>query len=232
MLFKNENDALHFRSTVYEKVFLFSPNKDLTVTISVDPAVEARLSETILVVHFTRDEDSPPETPRAMSGVTELYDNSNLFKYQRLEHVNYFRSIYKADRAHLIDKGLCDKGQRFSKFYENENNFLALSKEVHAWFDGLHDVKEKIPFFNLAVKDVSPPDPMNEFRHRVTLEIEAYNVDASQLLFRKLKEGSKVIDDTHAETFVYVENPEEFKVCIRWKADKINRLWNFTPAVE
>ena len=62
--------------------------------------------------------------------------------------------------------------------------------------------------------------------------MEAYNEETARLLFPRLKDGSKHINDTQAETFVYVLDPEEFRVCLSKKNDKIDSLWNFTPAVE
>ena len=233
VLFENKSDALHFRSSVYRTVSSVSPHGDLNVKLSIDPALDAELDETILVGHFKHDKDSPPDTPRPLSGVTELYDTSTLFRYQRLEDERFFGGLYKADRAHLIDKPLCEKGKRFAKFQDNENNFLALSKEVYCWFDALSNVSDKIPFFKLMIKHVSSdPDPANDYRYRVLLTVEAYNVETARLLFSRLKHGSTQITDTQAETFVYVLNPDEFRVCLAWKEAKIDSLWNFTPAVE
>ena len=201
VLFEQKSDALHFRAAVYENVSTVSPQSDLTIYLSVEPASDAVLDDSILVGHFQPDNDSPPETPRPLSGVTELYDTSPLFKYQRLEHERLFGGLYKADRAHLIDKPFCEKGKQFAKFQNNENNFLALSKEVHCWFDALSNVSEKIPFFKLLIKNFSSsPDPANDYRYRVLLTVEEYNVETARLLFPRLKDGSIVIDDTHAET--------------------------------
>ena len=233
VLFKKESDALHFRSAVHRNVSTVSPCSDLTLSLVVEPAPDAVLDESILVGHFIPDNDSPAETPRSLSGVTELFDVSPLFRYQRLEDERYFGSLYKADRAHLIDKPLCEKGKRFSKFQDNQNNFLALSKEVHCWFDAISNVHEKIPFFKLVVKHVSSnQDPENDYRYRVSIIVEAYNTETARLLFPRLKAGSTVINDTQVETFVYVSDPFEFGVCLSWKSDKIDALWNFTPAVE
>jgi hypothetical protein len=185
------------------------------------------------VGHFNRDEDSPPEAPRELSGVTELFDDSPLFRYQRLEHVKFFGSRFKPDRAHLIDKPLCQKGKSYARFKDNENNFLALSKLVHCWFDGLTNVKDQFPFFKLLIKHVSSNrDPANDLRYRVLLTVEAYDSECARLLFPRLKEGSTVVNDTQAETFIHVKNPEEFRECLAVKNYKIDSIWNFPPAVD
>jgi hypothetical protein len=233
VLFEQRSDALHFRAAVYENVDMVSPQGELAVSLSVDLASDAVLDEMVLVRHYVREDHSPPDTPRPLSGVTELFDTSLLFRYQRLEDERYFGGLYKADRAHLIDKPLCEKIKRFAKFQDNENNFLALSKEVHCWFDALSNVSENIPFFKLFIKHVSSnQDPANDFRYRVLLTVEAYNAETARLFFPRLKDGSLVVNDTQAETFVYVLNPEEFHVCLSWKNNKIDSLWHFTPAVE
>ena len=231
VLFEQKSEALHFRSVVFKNAAINSPNGDLKVSLSVEFAAGATLDEQILRIHYEKDEDSPAETPRE-SIATELFDTSPLFQYQRLEDARYFGSMYKADRAHLIDKGLCAKGAQFSK-YDNDNNLLALSKEVHCWFDALSNVSDKMPFFKLQIKMVSQnPDPANDFRYRVTLSVRAYSSETARLLFPRLKDGSTTIDDTTAETFVYVTNPEEFGFCVGWKAVKIDKTWEWAPAVE
>ncbi|KAJ3320831.1 hypothetical protein HDV06_004842, partial [Boothiomyces sp. JEL0866] len=141
---------------------------------------KAELDETFLVGHFQPDED----TRRDASVITELDETSPLFKYQRLEDERFFNTMYKADRAHLIDKGLCEQGKQYAKFYNNENNFLALSKEVYAWFAALADSEDHIPFFKLVIKEVSPTatlDAFNQLRYRVILIVEAYNEDTARL---------------------------------------------------
>jgi hypothetical protein len=122
--FKNESEALHLQAAVIENVGIASPRGDLSVDVSVDPASNVVLDGIIFVGDYKPDKDSPPETPRSVSRVTELYDTSPLFKYQRLENELNFYGIYKADRAHLIDKPLCEKGKQFAKFQDNENDRL------------------------------------------------------------------------------------------------------------
>lgn len=226
VLFENKDYAYRFRATVYENVSLVSPNKDVIPDVSVESAVGAELDETILVGHYKPDDDSPPETPRE-SVVSELFDQSPLFQYQRLEHEKFFGSVYKADRAHLIDKPLCEKGKPFARYQNNENNYLALSKDVHCLFDGLTNCSERNPLFNLKIQSVSEtPDPANSYRYRVDLNVEAYNVEAAGILFFRLKDGSVRLSDTTMGTFVYVSNPDDFRVCLNWKAEKIDRAWS------
>lgn len=233
VLFENKDNALHFRAAVYENVGTFSPQGYLIVSLSVELDSDAVLDEMILIGHYSYDDDSPPDTPGRLSEVTELFDTSPLFQYQRLERAALFGGRFKADRAHLIDKPYCEKGKQFAKFQDNENNFLALSKDVHCWFDGLVNCKEKVPYFKLLIKHVSSEsDPANDHRYRVELTVEAYDNESARLLFPRLKDGSSVVGDLQAKTFVYVKNPEEFRVCLSWKNDKIESLWNFTSAVE
>jgi hypothetical protein len=192
VLFEQRSDALHFRAAVYENVGTVSPQGNLTVSVSVDLALDAVLDEMILVGHYVHDDDSPPDTPRR-SVVTELYDTSPLFQYQRLKHADLFGGRFRADRAHLIDKPLCEKGKQFAKFQDNDNNFLALSKDVHCWFDGLVNCKEKVPYFKLLIKYVSKEsDPANDHRYRVELTVEAYDNESARLLFQSLKDCSSV----------------------------------------
>jgi hypothetical protein len=162
-----------------------------------------------------------------------LSDTSDLFKYQRLEDEKWFRTCWKAQRAHLIDKTLCEKGKRFAKYGDDENNFIALSNDVHCWFDAIGQVKDGIPFFNLDIKTVAKnPDPSNNFRYRVDLVVNAYDVERAELLFPRLKYGSTIINDLVAETFIYVLNPDDFRVCLEWKKQIIEGIWSFKAAVD
>ena len=63
VLFKNEDNALHFRAALYEVVGSVSPQGELTISLSVDLASDAVLDEMILVGHYVHDDDSPPDTP-------------------------------------------------------------------------------------------------------------------------------------------------------------------------
>jgi hypothetical protein len=60
----------------------------------------------------------------------------------------------------------------------------------------------------------SDPDPANDHRYRVDLIVEAYDSETARIFFPRLKDGYTVVDDIHAETFVYVKNPEEFSECL------------------
>jgi hypothetical protein len=232
VLFKQESQALSFFAVVYEDVDVASPQGFLTVSLSVDPAADAVLDEMILVRHYVRDKDSPPDTPRHSSIVTGLPAPSPLLKYQSIEAGSWLGGHFKGEKAHLIDKAQCNEGTPFAKYKDNENNFLALSSDVHRWFDAI-SCHDGISYFKLSVKHVSQePDPDNDFRYRVALTVEGYNVTTANAVFARLKEGSTILSDTHAETFVYVKNPVEFCECLSWKSAKIDKIWNDTPAVE
>jgi len=116
VLFEQRSGALHFRAAVYENVDMVSPQGELAVSLSVDLASDAVLDEMVLVRHYVRDDDSPPDTPRPLSGVTELFDTSPLFRYQRLENERHFGGLSKAERVNLIYKPHCEKGMRFVSF--------------------------------------------------------------------------------------------------------------------
>ena len=107
---------------------------------------------------------------------------------------------------------------------------LAVGIDVHCWFDALTNVRGNIPLFKLIIKQISSErDTDNDYRYLVSL---TYNAEAGRLVFERLKKGSTVFNDTLAETFVYVKDPDHFEVCLAWKNKKIDSLWNFTPAVD
>ena len=232
VLFKYERDVYFFRAAVYEAVTQISP-KDLAIELLVDQAANAVLDDTILVGHFHSDQDSPPETSESFLGGTSLFDTSPLFRYQRLEHEIFFGGLVKADRAHIIDKAKCNPGSPLAKYQNNQNNFLALSKEFHCWFDALSNVYEKMPLFKLEIKTVSPErDSANEFRYHVLITVKARNENAARMVFGRLKDGSKIVNDTEAETFLYILDPEEFRTCLAWRNKRTDRSWSLDSAVD
>ncbi|KAJ3251509.1 hypothetical protein HK103_002377 [Boothiomyces macroporosus] len=222
VLFKNEENADQFRSTVLENVSIMSPRKDLQAQVSVLPVVDPEFNGTILVGDYVADEHSPPETPRE-SSISLVTNNDPLYKYQRLEADRYL--LARPDRAHIIDKAECDKNSTYQKYRNDENNFLALSKDLHCFFDGMFNVD--YPQFKLYIKhEAESTEPENDFRYRIDLIVEVYDINAAQAIFYRLKEGSTAIDDTHMETFVYVKNKDYFRTCLGWKAAKTQKAWD------
>ena len=125
-----------------------------------------------------------------VSGATSILDSSRpLFIYQRIESDSIFGQHYKADSCHLIDKAYYDYNPE--EMDDVENNRLAMSSDVHHWYDGRN---VDVPLFNLAISPpISRRAAVVENRHEVRLLVTAYDSDSARLLFPRLKEGSEII---------------------------------------
>ncbi|KAL7686316.1 hypothetical protein Plhal304r1_c027g0090371 [Plasmopara halstedii] len=69
------------------------------------------------------------------------------------------------------------------------------------------------------------------------LFVKVFDAQCKDRVFSRLKEGTVETDDPlMMKTFVYVENPETFCFCLKWKYDENNERWSsflsMTPAVD
>ena len=227
VLFKTEENALNFENCLQnEKNTHNSPMNTIQCEIETEVTSYASGStfKRIFYHHYDPGETtSPLDTLSQISGATSVLDQSrDIFKYQRLEKDSIFGSHYKADSCHIISAAECRNCPEEYGIYDNDdNNRLALSKDVHAWFDG-HQVD--VPLFDLKVIN-SSRRPELEGRYRIDLKITSFDIDAARMLFWRLKEGSVITTELECETFVYVLDKDVFCKCIKWKSQEIQREW-------
>ena len=172
------------------------------------------------------DHDSIQHAISMTSGATSILDSSRpLFKFQRIESDSVFGKHYKADNCHMIDKAYYASNPQEED--DVENNRLALSSDVHRWFDGRN---VDVPLFILTISSAHliSRKPVIENRYEVPLLITALDSDAARLLFPRLREGSKFYKDRKLEALVtvYVLNPKVFTTCIEWKASRTQKIWD------
>jgi len=182
------------------------------------------------------DSKSPQQAVSLVSGATSILDSSRpLFQFQRIESDSVFGQHYKADNCHLIDKAYYASNPHEED--DVENNRIALSCDVHCWFDGRN---VDVPLFKLTISTAHliSRNPVIEGRYEVPLLITAFDSDSARLLFPRLREGSIFYQDRKLEAvvFVYVLDPKVFTTCIEWKASITQKMWdnynNMKPAVE
>ncbi len=232
MLFEIKQRALDFETQINEEFITdLSPLQSVRFDLTVSPVFRNEIGHRIFTHHYIADQsDSPQDVLSIVSGCTVIRDDSPLFKYQRLERDSEFGGHFRADRAHMIDKSFCDQNEEFSKYNNDENNFLALSSNVHKWFDGINC---DLPLFKLVFVEGTRRPITEDNRYMVTLEVHAYDSEAARMLFPRLNEGAEKTDnELIMTTKVFVTNKEIFKKCIEWKADKIDSLWYPQPAIE
>ncbi|KAG9403043.1 hypothetical protein AC1031_006584 [Aphanomyces cochlioides] len=170
------------------------------------------------------------------------------FRYQRIEHERLFLPYGNAESCSVVSKKQSrDHKREFAKYDRDSNNRLALSREMHGFYERLCC---DVPIVNMPPGSVEETPSivsrykvhMNggyvslNFHLRVYVEIfvKVFNADR---VFSRLKEGSTSTDDPLVmKTFVHVENPEAFCFSMQWKHDENEKLWrsflDMTPAVE
>jgi hypothetical protein len=225
VVFQSQQRALDFETQINEEFNTYlSPIQSVPFDLVISRVSRHGIGRRIFTHHYQADESESPQDALSMvSGTTVINDDSPLFKYQRLEKDSEFGGHFRADRAHLIDKSFCTKTEGFSQYNNDENNFLALSSNVHKWFDGINC---NLPLFKLVVVEETRRPTTEDGRYMVTLEVCAFDAEAARMLFHHLKEGSEQTNDPLImRTRVYVKDKEIFKKCIKWKADKIDAIW-------
>lgn len=237
LLFKSEQNADYFRRRLNDESLFHNTAIDIRLILDVSMAPTANVvGKEIFETDYNPDKyDSPQFAVSMISGATTILDSSRpLFIYQRIESDSVFGKHYKADCCHLIDKAYYEHNPQEED--DIENNRLAMSSDVHHWFDGRN---VDIPTFKLTISTshLISRRPVIENRYEVTLLVTAFDDDCARLLFPRLREGSIFYDDRKLEATVsvYVLNPEVFTACIEWKAAKIQEEWNhytnMVPAV-
>jgi hypothetical protein len=225
VFFKSERDADSFHrrlndESLYHNTAISKLDVSLTRTANL-------VGKQIFATDYNPDYyDSPQDAVSLVSGATSILDSSRpIFKFQRIESNSVFGQHYKADNCHLIDKAYYASNPHEED--DVENNRLALSSDVHHWFDGRN---VDVPLFKLTISTAHliSRKPVIENRYEVPLLVTALDSDAARLFFPRLREGSTFYKDRKLEALVtvYVLNPKVFTTCIEWKASRTQKIWN------
>ncbi|KAG9401647.1 hypothetical protein AC1031_009502 [Aphanomyces cochlioides] len=156
VLFKSEDNAQFFEAKFLDEYHTFgSPLNILTILSNVDEVARPSNVSNLRRVKFSdfhpSDSDSLQEMmsqTSALSEVSYLDQNTELFQYQRIEDTRIFPCIARAEKAHLISKEHCENYEGYTKYKHDPNNFLALSRDMPGWFDALNT---DFPFFKVDV---------------------------------------------------------------------------------
>lgn len=237
LLFKSERDADYFHRRFNDESLYHNTaiNKLAIIDVSLVRTANV-IGKQIFANDYSPDDyDSPQDVVSLVSGATSILDSSRpVFQFQRIESDSVFGQHYKAENCHLIDKAYYASNPHEED--DVENNRLALSSDVHNWFDGRN---VDVPLFKLTISTAHliSRKPVIENRYEVPLLVTALDSDAARLLFPRLREGTTFYNDRKLEALVtvYVLNPKVFTTCIEWKASRIQKIWddynNMEPAV-
>ena len=237
VLFESKQNGDYFHRRLNDESLYCNTaiSKIAIIDVSLAPTASFVGKQIFATDYNPDDYDSPQNAVSLVSGATSILDSSRpLFKFQRIESDSVFGKHYKADNCHLIDKANYASNPQEEE--DVENNRLALSSDVHNWFDGRN---VDVPLFKLTISTAHliSRNPVIENRYEVPLLVTALDSDSARLLFPRLREGSIFYQDRKLEAIVkvYVLNPNVFTTCIEWKASRIQKIWddynNMEPAV-
>jgi len=227
VLFESKENALKFDSHLQNEGGTYnSPINSLEITAGITSTTTAQLGPRIYLKHYIpSDSESPPETQSILTiQFSTFEETSDEFKYQRIEKISgVFGSRGKAESCHLMSGSHCRKfHQSYGKYDNDQNNRLAMSRDLHGWFDHLNT---DIPLFYLKVISISD-NPIVEGRYKIGLAVVVLDKESAEMIFWRLIEGSTQTNDRLImHTSVYVTNPKVFQKCLDWKEKEIKKKW-------
>ncbi|KAH9173630.1 hypothetical protein AeNC1_017713, partial [Aphanomyces euteiches] len=124
-------------------------------------------------MHYVPQEsESPQDTISSISltsSVTVVDPSTEEFCYQRIEDDRYFLPYGKAESCHLISrKESRDHKREFAKYDRDPNNRLALSREMHGYYDGL---SYEVPIVNMIPGSIEEK-PSIDKRYKVEIFVK------------------------------------------------------------
>lgn len=126
---------------------LGSPLTNQVVDTRVAPvnAVSTELQRVFYGDYVPDDSKSPQNSVSSISlttSVSNLDSSTDEFRFQRIEHEKFFQPYGKAESCHLVSR----KQREFAKYDRDSNSRLALSRDMHGWFDGM---SIEVPIVNM-----------------------------------------------------------------------------------
>lgn len=227
ILFKTEDKALGFESCILNEQTTFgSPMNNLAINASVSsiPYSTTTLGKRIYFRDYIPTEtESPQDTISQITPVFSTYEiSSDEFKYQRIENLSVFGQYGKAESCHLISAEHCRKYESYRKFDNDKSNRLAMSRDMHGWYD---ELSTSVPLFNVKILS-NTKAIVFEDRYEIVLSIKALDAESARMVFWRLKEGSKQTNNPLVmNTTVHVVNPDLFEKCLDWKSKQIDKRW-------
>ncbi|TDH71829.1 hypothetical protein CCR75_001773 [Bremia lactucae] len=238
VLFKVESDALKFETGLLNGPHtLGSPltGHQIETHLAQTRAVSVDLKRIIYHDYNPNDSKSRENTISSLTTSVSILDlSTDEFRYQRIEHEKFFKPYGKAESCHLVSrKDNRDHQREYGKYDRDVNNRLALSREMHGWFDGL---SIEFPIVNMLPGTIEDHPSIGD-RRKVEILVKAFDAGCKDRVFSRLKDGSADTDDPLVmKTFVHVKDPDTFCLCLRWKynnnAQLASSFFEITPAID
>ena len=174
--------------------------------------------------YIENDSDSLPYTlDRSSMSHSSVAENDDLYIYQRIESENdlHVASVLNvSEKAHIILEAHCrSHPTTYGKYRTDKNNIITLSLNMHKTFN------HYLPLFKLSFVEASKT-PVLDGRYKVTIAFEAYNQDAANYCFARLKDGTQKTDnELICHVFVHVLDWKVMKYCLDWRSNHIEQNW-------
>ncbi|KAI8914553.1 hypothetical protein EDD86DRAFT_179991, partial [Gorgonomyces haynaldii] len=230
ILFESKETALRFESQLRcEKVTMGSPLNSRNISSDVqqiDHVPNTPLRRIYFDHYIPTESESPQESMSQIATEFSYFANTtDEFKYQKIEEYSVFGPLGMAESCHLMSREHCRKYESYRSFDRNPSNRLALSRDMHGFFDGLNT--GKLPVVKMSVVSVSP-EPVVDGRYEVRIQIKVLTVDYKRPVFNRLQPGSKQVDgdDLAMTTSVLILDPNVFKKCMDWKEKQTQKQWD------
>ena len=206
--------------------------------------VESDLRKVLLVHYNASDNESPVASleelvPSSESHASAFSLTSPVAKLQSIEHPELFSTL-RPIKCHIKSKSDCRKGDSDSdnNLIDNESNLLALSRDLHDYFDGMMTIDGEAGISDIPMIAIKPPEEHDDFRDemcgepplkrkRVELVVECRNEEVGVIVEKRLKMGTEKLSATEYKTHIHVADASITCACLDWKYKKTCETWNF-----
>ena len=239
LLFRNSFEAdsfLVFLRQWYLNNPIIVQRGDVTVEDEkVMYVVESGLKKVLLSDYDPTDSESPIQTldelavvPSSESNVSALSMNSPLAQLQRIERPEVF-AHNRPIKCHIKPK------KDFKELIKDENNVLAMSRNLHDYFDGMMTEDYQTGNIDIPLIAIKPPEK-RDFRDelvgnpplkrkRVEVVVECRGEAIGEIIGKQLKMGTEKLSGTQYKTPLHVADPEIFCDSLDWKYKNTCDIW-------
>ena len=241
------NIALLFRESDAGSFLVFLSHWHLNNPLIVQPgdvAVEGKkvvyvvksdLKEVLLSDYDPTGSESPIQTleelavvPSSESNVSALSMNSPLAQLQTIERPEVF-THNRPIKCHIKPR------KDFKELIKDENNLLAMSRNLHDYFDGMMTEDHQTGNIDIPLIAIKPPEK-RDFRDelvgnpqlkrkRVEVVVECRSEAIGEIIGKQLKMGTEKLSGTQYKTPLHVADPEIFCDCLDWKYKNTCDIW-------
>ena len=198
----------------------------------------------VLLEHYNADgSDSPVQSleklhaavPPPESSASAFSLSNPVAKLQSIERPDLFNTL-RPERAHI--KSVKDykeaDTEHDKQLQQDSNNLLALSSDVHHYFDGRNTTDgylESIPL--IAIKpaeygrfrnETCPEYPLLK-RQRLEVVVECRNREVGKIVKNRLKTGTESLSPTQYKTHIHVEDASITCACLDFKYKQTMEIW-------